>query len=121
MFTYYPLAAVFLTGKYRRGEPSPQGTRGHQNEDWEKHSLTASNFDALERYHALAAVRGQRWESWRSPWLLTRQAVGTVIVGATKPEHVKANLKAAAWELSPADLAAVDTASTDSQSTRAIR
>ena len=58
IIAYSPLAAGFLTGKYRSDEPPPPGSRLAQSADYRNALLTAANFEALERYESYAAERG---------------------------------------------------------------
>ena len=104
---YYPLANGLLTGKYRRGEPPPEGTRLADPKRAEQFSD-----DRLARMEALrhfARSRGHSLLELAFAWLLARPVVASVIAGATKPEQVGGNAAAATWTLSDEDLAAVDT------------
>ena len=104
---YYPLAAGFLTGKYRRGQAPPEGTRlagGRMGARW----LTDDNFDVLERLETFAAERERPMVELAISWLLARRQVSSVIAGATKPEQVQANAKAAEWHLTPKEMEEID-------------
>jgi aryl-alcohol dehydrogenase-like predicted oxidoreductase len=103
---YYPLAGGFLTGKYRRGEPPPPGSRGETNPRVQKY-MTAANFDLLERLTTWAAARGRGLNELAQAWLLAQPQVCSVISGATKLDHVLSNVKAASWTLTPAEVAEV--------------
>jgi aryl-alcohol dehydrogenase-like predicted oxidoreductase len=100
---YYPLASGLLTGKYRRGEPAPEGTRLHGRPEW----LTDEAFDRVEALQRFADERGVSLLDVAIGGLAAQPAVGSVIAGATKPEQVRANVAAGAWEPSPEDLAAL--------------
>jgi aryl-alcohol dehydrogenase-like predicted oxidoreductase len=108
LIPYFPLAGGFLTGKYRRGAPAPEGTRGHGSEAFQKRWLTDANFDRLDRWQRFAEARGRSTAELALAWLLAEPAVCSVIAGATRPEQVEANVKAAEWKLSPEDRAEVD-------------
>jgi aryl-alcohol dehydrogenase-like predicted oxidoreductase len=104
---YFPLASGLLTGKYRRGEAPPAGSRlarpGFEED------LRGARFDAVERLEAFAAERGHTLLELALSWLAARPAVSTVIAGATTPEQVYANVAATgAWDLSPEELTEVD-------------
>jgi aryl-alcohol dehydrogenase-like predicted oxidoreductase len=100
---YFPLASGLLTGKYRRGEERPQGTRLA-----ERHEVfTDETFDQLEALEAFAAERNASLLEVGIGGLLGRPVVSSVIAGATKPEQVRANVAAAGWEPSPEDMAAL--------------
>ena len=104
---YFPLASGLLTGKYRRGEPVPDGTR-LSTSPRAKDVLTDRNFDTVEALEAYATSRGYTLLDLAISWLLAREPVASVIAGATKPEQVKANVAAARWTLGEAELAEVD-------------
>jgi aryl-alcohol dehydrogenase-like predicted oxidoreductase len=98
---YFPLASGLLTGKYRRGEPAPEGTRLHGRE------LDEARLDRVERLEAFAAARGASLLEVAIGGLLAHPAFVSVIAGATKPEQVNANAAAGAWEPSADDLEAL--------------
>ncbi|MCI0687606.1 MAG: aldo/keto reductase [Sporichthyaceae bacterium] len=101
---YFPLARGLLTGKYRRDQPPPAGTRlagqraVYDMADWD-------TIEALQRY---AADRDLSLLDVAIGALAAQPSVSSVIAGATTPEQVRANVAAGAWEPSPADLAALD-------------
>ena len=99
LIPYFPLAGGFLTGKYRRGEEPPAGVRGQRSEYFRRRYLTPANFDALERFQRFAAERGHGVGELAVAWLLAQPEVCSVITGATSPEQVEANVKAAEWTL----------------------
>jgi aryl-alcohol dehydrogenase-like predicted oxidoreductase len=97
---YFPLASGLLTGKYRRGEPPPAGTRlagGILDED----------FDEVERLEAAAARLGRSLLELAVGGLASIDGIASVIAGATTPEQVRANVAAGAWAPSRAELDAV--------------
>ncbi|MCI0439290.1 MAG: aldo/keto reductase [Chloroflexi bacterium] len=102
---YYPLANGFLTGKYRRGEGAPEGTRLSQND---RGMFTDANFDLLEELEAFAKERGHTMLDLAFAWLLATPSVSSVIAGATRVEQVIANAKTAGWHLSKDEKAEVD-------------
>ena len=94
---YFPLASGLLTGKYRRGEEATEGRlagRAIPDERWD-------SFEALQRY---ADERGASLLEAAVGGLLAMPAVTSVIAGATRPEQVRANAAAGAWEPSPGDV-----------------
>jgi aryl-alcohol dehydrogenase-like predicted oxidoreductase len=97
---YFPLASGLLTGKYRRGEPPPDGTRLAGRPE----RLTPEAFDRIEALEQFAADRGVTLLEVAIGGLLAQPAVSSVIAGATKPEQVRANAAAARWEPTEADL-----------------
>ncbi len=103
---FFPLASGILTGKVRRGEAAPQGTR--LSEEHNKRWLTDANFAVVEALIPFAEARGHTLLELAFAWLLAHPAVTSVIAGATKPEQVRANAAAASWQLTQAALAEVD-------------
>jgi aryl-alcohol dehydrogenase-like predicted oxidoreductase len=101
---YFPLASGFLTGKYRRGETPPEGTRLAGNSTMADTYLTEANFDVLEALEAFASERGHSMVELAIAWLLANRSVSSVIAGATRPEQVDANAKAADWELGASEM-----------------
>jgi aryl-alcohol dehydrogenase-like predicted oxidoreductase len=106
---YFPLASGALTGKYKRGEGAPAGTR-LANVDAARRdaALSDKNFDRIEALDTWAQDHGHTLLELAFAWLLAHQPVASVIAGATKPEQVRANAAAANWKLTPADVAEVD-------------
>jgi aryl-alcohol dehydrogenase-like predicted oxidoreductase len=98
---YFPLASGLLTGKYRRGEPRPEGTRLSDRES----VFTDETFDRLEALEEFAKERGVTLLQVAIGGLLAQPAIASVIAGATKPEQVRANVEAAEWEPTAQDLA----------------
>ena len=105
---FYPLASGFLTGKYRQGEPVPEGTRLAGNQRAQGNTLTEKNFAMLARLENFAEERGHPMVELAIAWLLGNSAVSSVIAGATRTEQVSANVKAADWALTPEDMVEID-------------
>ena len=103
---FFPLASGMLTGKYRRGQPLPEGTRLAKKSS--SSFLNDRNLEIAEELIHFAAFRGHSLLELAFSWLLSHKPVASVIAGATSPEQVRGNVKAAAWRLTPADLAEVD-------------
>lgn len=100
---YFPLASGLLTGKYRRGEAAPPGTRLAGRE----RVASDERFDRLEALDRYARERGRSLLDVAIGALLARPVVASVIAGATKPDQVRANADAAAWTPTPEDLDAL--------------
>jgi aryl-alcohol dehydrogenase-like predicted oxidoreductase len=96
---YFPLVSGLLTGKYAKGEPAPEGTRLHGRE------LQERDLDAVERLRAFAEARGASLLQVAIGGLAAVPGVASVIAGATKPEQVRANAEAGAWEPTADELA----------------
>lgn len=103
---YFPLANGLLTGKYRKGQPVPMGTRLAGGPP--SRLLTDENLDLVERLVAFSESRGHTLLELAFSWLLSRPTVASVIAGATRPEQVHANAAAANWTLSEADRRELD-------------
>jgi aryl-alcohol dehydrogenase-like predicted oxidoreductase len=100
---YFPLAGGFLTGKYQRGQPAPAGTRG-ESSPYVQRFMTDANFDLLDNLRALADANGRSLVELAVAWLMAQPGTASVIAGATKPEHVSANARAADWTLTDDEL-----------------
>ena len=98
---YFPLASGLLTGKYKRGEPPPEGTRLSAR----PHLFTDEKWDRVQELERYAEERRLTLLEVAIGGLLTRPVVSSVIAGATKPEQVRANAAAADWPLSADELA----------------
>jgi aryl-alcohol dehydrogenase-like predicted oxidoreductase len=103
-----PLAGGFLTGKYRPNEAAPAGTRLSRPMPMYDRYMTPANYTRLAKLEAFARVRGHTVGELALAWLLARPMVTSVIPGATRPEQVRANAAAAAWKLTPAEMAELD-------------
>jgi aryl-alcohol dehydrogenase-like predicted oxidoreductase len=106
---YFPLASGMLTGKYRRNEAPPAGTRlAGAPEERRQEVFADKNFDRIEALDAWARDRGHTLLELAFAWLLARPTVASVIAGATKPEQVRANAAAASWQLTGRELEEID-------------
>jgi len=101
---YFPLANGLLTGKVRKGQAPPPGSRLAGRPGY----LTESKLDRVEALIAWAAGRGRTVLEVAVGALAAQPGCASVIAGATSPEQVKANAAAADWTPSPADLAELD-------------
>jgi aryl-alcohol dehydrogenase-like predicted oxidoreductase len=106
---YFPLASGVLTGKYRRGEAPPEGTRlagmpAERRDD----ALSDGVFDRVEALDVYAKDHGHTLLELAIAWLLARPTVTSVIAGATKPEQARANAAATSWTLSDDDVREID-------------
>ncbi len=101
LLPYFPLAYGLLTGKYRRGEAAPAGSRLEaqakrlENADWGRIEAVQAFADARDISLLTLAVGG----------LAAQPAVGSVICGVTRPEQVVANVEAGLWQPSEHDVA----------------
>jgi aryl-alcohol dehydrogenase-like predicted oxidoreductase len=98
---YFPLASGLLTGKYTRGEEAKEGRlAGREIKD--------EDFDRVDALQAYADERGVSLLDVAIGGLIAMPSVSSVIAGATKPEQVRANVKAGAWEPTTDDVAALN-------------
>jgi len=106
LLPFFPLASGLLTGKYRRGEAAPPGTRlaGDRYAD----RLASAPWDKVEALESFAKTRGLSLLDVAIGGLAAKPAVASVIAGATTPEQVAANVAAARWIPTPEDLAELD-------------
>ncbi|HLH99342.1 MAG TPA: aldo/keto reductase [Acidimicrobiales bacterium] len=98
---FFPLANGLLTGKYRRGEPKPEGTRLSDR------PIDENVYDTLEALEDFAKQRDHSLLEVAFAGLLAQPSVSSVIAGATRPDQVAANVAAGEWELDAADRAAL--------------
>jgi aryl-alcohol dehydrogenase-like predicted oxidoreductase len=110
LLPYFPLASGLLTGKYRRGQRPPEGSR---LQAWGRESaLTDDVFDVVEQLEDFAKQRSISLLHVAIGGLAAQPAVASVIAGATSADQIKANVEAGDWEPSAADLAELDGIST---------
>jgi len=103
---FFPLASGLLTGKYRKGQPIPDNSRG--KDGFGPSVFTETNLDLVEHLHGFAASRGHSLLELAVSWLAAQPCVSSVIAGAKTPEQAKANAAAANWLLSKEELAQID-------------
>jgi len=104
---FFPLAGGFLTGKYKRGEGAPAGSRG-ESSPYVQAYMTDANFDKLEALEAWSTARSRSLGELAHAWLLAQPQVSSVISGATKLAHVQSNVQGADWALTAEELAEVN-------------
>ena len=110
---YFPLKSGLLTGKYRKGQDAPEGSRlagdtdGSAFKSMGNKLLTADNLDAVERLVGWAEAHDRTILDLAFAYLLAHESVASVIAGATKPSQVKANAAAARAPLSDAEAAEI--------------
>jgi aryl-alcohol dehydrogenase-like predicted oxidoreductase len=103
---YFPLASGRLTGKYRRGEPVPDGSRlAGWSQEVRTELLSDAAFDRIDALTRFAGERGHTLLELAFAWLLVQRPVASVIAGATTADQVRANVEAATWRLRAKELA----------------
>ena len=103
---YYPLASGLLTGKY-----SAEGSQGRLKDNFLRLGdafMTERNLKLVHALEAFCRERGHTLLELAISWLAAQRTVASVICGATKPEQIEQNVKAANWALSAEELAEVD-------------
>jgi aryl-alcohol dehydrogenase-like predicted oxidoreductase len=108
LLIWSPLAGGLLSGKYRRGQAPPEGSR-HASE-WDEPPVYDEDklYDTVDVLVEIADVHGVSPARVALAWLLTRPGVTSVIVGARTDEQLADNLAAAQLELSPEQVARLE-------------
>ncbi len=101
---FSPLAGGWLTGKYKRSEPPPPGSRMSMRPEPYAHLRTDRTFEALDRFAEAAARRGADTATLAIAWLLAQPLVTAVIVGPRRPEHLEPALRALDLQLSQTEV-----------------
>jgi aryl-alcohol dehydrogenase-like predicted oxidoreductase len=109
---FFPLEFGLLTGKYKRGEKAPEGSRLQVQST----RLEGADFDRIEALESFAQERDLSILEVAIGGLAAQPGVGSVIAGATRPEQVTANAAAARWVPTAEDLAALDAVTAPSAS-----
>jgi aryl-alcohol dehydrogenase-like predicted oxidoreductase len=100
---FSPLAGGWLTGKYRRGEAAPAGSRMTLRPEPYRRFETDSVYDTIEAFEARAAERGTTPAALAIAWLLAQPHVTAVVIGPRRPEHLEPALAALDLDLSPSE------------------
>jgi len=111
MLVWSPLAGGLLSGKYRRGQDAPEGSR-HLT-DWNEPPVRdeAATYDVIETAVEIAEARGVSAAQVSLAWLLGRPGISSVVVGARTDEQLADNLAAASLELTAEERARLDAVS----------
>ena len=108
LLPYFPLANGALTGKYRRNAPMPDGARLTKLPERAGQIFSDANWVKIEALTDFCEARGKTLVELAFSWLAAQSVVSSVIAGATKPEQIAANVKAADWALTAEELAEID-------------
>jgi aryl-alcohol dehydrogenase-like predicted oxidoreductase len=103
---YFPLASGLLTGKYRKRQKPPEGSRA--SEGFGPKVVTRRNLAIVESLIEFAQSHNHTILELAFAWLLAHKPVASVIAGASKPEQVKSNVASVGWKLTDDDLAEID-------------
>ena len=97
---FSPLAQGLLTGKYRKGQPLPAGSRAtHQADKQINNLLTDENLEKVEKLANIASDLGVTLSVLALAWILRLPQISSVITGASRPEQLEANVKASGFRI----------------------
>jgi aryl-alcohol dehydrogenase-like predicted oxidoreductase len=105
---FSPLAGGWLTGKYRRGEPFPAGSRMTQRPEPYQKFTKGRTFDVLDRLRVIASGRGTSMAGLALAWLLADERVTQIVIGPARPEHLAPVREALEHPLTGDEQAAVE-------------
>ncbi len=108
LLPYFPLANGALTGKYKRNAPMPDGARLTKLPERAGQIFSETNWAKIEALTDFCEARGRTLVELAFSWLAAQSVVSSVIAGATRPEQIAANVKAADWALTADELAEID-------------
>lgn len=106
---FSPLAQGLLTGKYKKGQPYPAGSRAtHQADKQVNQLLTEENLDKVEALEKIAQEMGVTMSVLALAWILRKECVSSVITGASKPSQLESNLQAVGLQIPEEAQKAID-------------
>lgn len=94
-----PLAQGVLTGKYKKGESAPEGSRASTDNKTIDSLLTDANLDKVEQLSGVARELDMSMPQLALAWILRQKNVASTLVGASRPEQIHENVKAAEVKL----------------------
>ncbi|MFP5298085.1 MAG: aldo/keto reductase, partial [Actinomycetota bacterium] len=103
-----PLAMGVLTGKYKPGEPHPEGSRAAYGHGVREQYLSEETLRAVQDLRRIADEVGVSMATLALAWVLQNDNVSAAIIGATRAEQVRENVKASGVELSPDVMKRID-------------
>ncbi len=101
---YNPLAGGLLTGKHRLDSPPAPGTRFDGNKVYQDRYWHPAYFEAQQEIAAIAGKAGMSAPALALQWLLTQQAVDSILLGASSVEQLEENIKASSESPLSADI-----------------
>lgn len=104
---YSPLAQGILTGKYRKGQAAPEGSRA-VSKNWNSDQLKEEQLDKVEQLDKIAAELGIKMSQLAIAWVLRQANVASAIIGASRPEQVEENCQAVDITLTDDTLRAIE-------------
>jgi len=108
---YSPLAGGFLTGKYRKGQPFPAGSRGENNPRIRKYAESERGQNTLGKLEEIGRSHNKSILQTALAWMLSNPVITAPIIGAGSVEQLTESLGAVGYRLSDAEIAALNEAS----------
>lgn len=105
---YFPLAGGLFTGKYKKDQPFPAGSRADKQERFKAWALTDANYALAARLEDVAAGAGLSLPHLVMAWVMAKPGITSAIVGATSAAQVQANVAACDVQLTPELIKQVD-------------
>lgn len=105
---FFPLESGLLSGKYTLGQPLPEGSRLQAWGDRATRFINDERLAVVASLMEFASERGHTILELAISWLASNQQIATIIAGATSPEQVTANARAASWEMTADDLTTIE-------------
>ncbi|KZD24157.1 aldo/keto reductase [Tardiphaga robiniae] len=108
LLPFFPLAGGMLTGKYAGLKNVPADTRFGKTPYMQERYLNPRNIALVDQLQAFVSARGHSMLELAFSWLAARPQVSSVIAGASSPEQIEQNVKAAEWKLSAEEMKEID-------------
>ncbi|MGM4901780.1 aldo/keto reductase [Tardiphaga sp. 866_E4_N2_1] len=108
LLPFFPLAGGMLTGKYAGLKNVPADTRFGKTPYMQERYLNPRNIALVDQLQAFVGARGHSMLELAFSWLAARPQVSSVIAGASSPEQIEQNVKAAQWKLTAEEMAEID-------------
>ena len=106
---FSPLAQGLLTGKYKKGQPYPEGSRAtHQADKQINNLLTDENLDKVEKLEKIASDLGTNMSVLALAWILRKDIISSVITGASNAAQLENNLAASGFVIPEDALKEID-------------
>lgn len=103
------LAGGYLTDKYTKGQPAPEGTRGAAGSPMVTRTRTAQNEETQDALKGWAHDRGHTLGELALAWLAACPQVSSILTGVSTPQQVEENVKGGEWKLTAKEKEGVDT------------
>jgi aryl-alcohol dehydrogenase-like predicted oxidoreductase len=108
LLPFFPLAGGMLTGKYAGLKNVPADTRFGKTPYMQERYLNPRNIALVDQLQAFVSARGHSMLELAFSWLAARPQVSSVIAGASSPEQIEQNVKAAQWKLTAEEMTEID-------------